>query len=109
MLRGKGRDWERADVCLKGSNKNLCRDFLIYRRGLVLTLFGIVSSRSLSHAALGDTAEAVAAKPRARLPRYLGATAPADFSDRASHFHCNICTIMPCDVGDAALESPVQS
>lgn len=54
----------------------------MYWRGLVLVLFGIVSSRSLSHTALGDTAEAVAAKPRARLPRYLGVSAPAAFSDR---------------------------
>lgn len=39
----------------------------MYRRGLVLVLFGIVSSRSLSRRALGDTDEAVTA----RLPRYL--------------------------------------
>lgn len=105
VLRGKGRDRERADVCLKGSNKNPCWGFLMYRRGLVLVLFGIVSSRSLSRRALGDTDEAVTA----RLPRYLWVTAAADFTNHTSHFHCNISTITPCDDDDAALQSPAHS
>lgn len=77
----------------------------MYRRGLVLVLFGIVSSCLLSCRALDDTDEAVTA----RLPRYLRVTAAADFTNHTSHFHCNISTITPCDDDDAALQSPAQS